>query len=335
MSLPTLPGAKAVAGWLARFPTATAIAAGRLPITWVDLPHRVRELAPPDPLLAATLRAAAHLAARTPPEAPTPAALDRLLRVGEARVAAALHDAEFSPGSSIAASDEKAPAFGPRHLEPPAFRTAIRRTRLAFRDGAFLPLPDPGALGPGLESPAGSAPVLDWVRDAANRPREWKQAAGFPPDLGPGDLLPPGADGRFTGATVPLVQFDEVTAVVLRTPDRAIAFATAGPDWILPGDPTFTVVDARTSEAFPELDADPTPGEAAAAWEAWAKSRSVPGDDLPACRSTASGLRLAVEAPPRLATWLKTHRADLFRGDTWLWIGNGPLRRAATLHVVG
>lgn len=316
------PGPKTVAGWWTRFaPDATALAAGTISFTRIEVGVIGTDLAPPDPLIAAVLRA---LAAGPG----TAADLDRLLHVGPARVEAALRDAAERGLLDAPVRSVYSPRPGPTS-SPPAFRPVVRRIRLAFRDGQFLPAPDTGPFAAATGGPSEVPPVREWVVAAAGRPTAWKRDANFP-DIAPDAVAAPDIGWR----GVPLFRPDALSAVVTRTtPDGIAVFPAAGPDWHLAGDPLLALAGEPAAAGFPELFADPLDADLRAAWQGWAKGRSVPADDLAACRLALNGAKLEVHAPDALAGWLRANRADVFRGDTWVWVGDGPLRRAAVLAV--
>lgn len=288
MTPPAFPAPRVVAGWLkhlSRTRPVHALAAGTITVRWIEAAVRGAATPPSDPLADAVLRA------RTLRGAVSPAELDRLLHLGEERVAAVLREGLARPPGS-----------------------AVRR-RFAFRHGVHLPLPDPGPFAVPVKSGASVRPHgWAWLRDRLG------------PDVG--ELLAPG-DWR----AVPLERDDPLTVVLALDGGTVAVYPTASADAGLPADPTARVEGDAARVAFPELFAAPSDGEPAAAWGAWAASRAVPADDVPSTRVTLDGLRLRLEAPPRLADWLRANRADAFTGGTWVWVGGGAVRRAAELTV--
>ena len=101
----------------------------------------------------------------------------------------------------------------------------------------------------------------------------------------------------------------------------------------LPGSMLLEVAERGGLRGVPEAFADPPAADLRAAWLAWAAAGGLPADDVPACELTLHGARLAVAAPARLADWLGANRPDAARGEAWVWVGGGPLRRAAVLTV--
>ncbi len=320
-STPPFPGTKILAGWWSRFaPDATALLAGTFPVTRVEIAFRDRELAPPDPLLAAVLRVLHTLGNASAVE------LDRILHLGEARVEASLRDAVELQLLEPPVRSVYAARLGPAP-SPPAFRTVVLRRMLCFRDGNYLPLP-PGPLG--SDGEGAGLPVGRWVREAVSRSEEWKRAAQFPLDLRGEHLAEVESDGW---RAIPLVAGECVTGVVVRSKLDAVAlFPASGTEWILPAEPTFAIA---CQDAFPELFQSPPESELRAAWQGWARSRSVPTEQLTECGLELDGAKLRVRVPANLEGWLRSNRGDIFRGETWVWVGSGSLRRAAVLEVTG
>jgi hypothetical protein len=203
------------------------------------------------------------------------------------------------------------------------------RVEAALRDAVDRNLADPAVRrvwtprpGPAPSPPAARAVVRRVtlaVRD------------GVPLEpVGPLDLAPP---ETFGWRAVPVHATEPLTAVVTRTRADGVACFPAGPDWDLPAGPRFALPPPGAAAAFPELFADPPAADVRAAWLGWAKGRSVPADEAANCPVALGGVKLEVTAPPSLIAWLRANRADVFRGDTWVWVGPGPLRRAAVLDV--
>lgn len=226
----------------------------------------------------------------------TPAELDRLLHLGEQRVDAVLRDAAGRPG-----------------------RHAVGRRRFAFRNGVRLPLPDPGPFAvPAWSGPAVRPYGWAWLRE--------RLAAEGDDLLSPDD---PAAGWR----AVVLERDDPLTLVLALDADGTVAaYPTASADAELPSEPLLRLEGGAAREAFPEVFAAPE-ADSAAAWAGWAASRAVPADDISAARAVLDGLRLRVEPPPRLTDWLRANRAEVFAGEMWLWVGGGPVRRAAALTL--
>ncbi|OWK41780.1 hypothetical protein [Fimbriiglobus ruber] len=303
--------------------------------TEVLLETSVRQ--PLDPLTRAVLTSLPLVAP------PTPDGLNSLLQIGEARVATALASARQRGLVEACRPADAVPCLRVTDAGRAALVDGVpdphwERVRFSFRNGQFVPLPAVD-LAQSSTAPPGDGPKrgLQLVRAATERPADWRAHACFPvPDgrvVGPGDDVPEWVRWR----AVPIESASEVAVVVaaVGTADESaiVGFVTAPPDWPLADEPTFTMSGPPARAAFPELFAPVAPASLRAAWVGWAKSRAVPADNLNTSQLTLDGDRLVVAVPDRLGTWLRAHRADVFRGDTWVWVGDGPLRRPAQLDV--
>jgi hypothetical protein len=88
-----------------------------------------------------------------------------------------------------------------------------------------------------------------------------------------------------------------------------------------------------TSRVWPELTEDPALSVWQQAWQSWCRQRQLPGAEVDACRLTYRAPRLEVQAPARLMQRLQASKSDLFKGETWMLVGDGFLRTAALLNV--
>ncbi len=220
-------------------------------------------------------------------------------------------------GPGTAADLDRVLHVGEARVEA-ALRNAVDRN-LADPSVRRVWTPRPGPAPSPPASRAGVRRVALAVRDGARLE-----------PVGPLDLAPP---ETFGWRAVPVHTAESLTAVVVRTRSDGVACYPAGPDWHLPADPRFALPPPAAAAAFPELFADPPDAAARAAWLGWAKGRSVPADEATNCRVALNGVKLEVTVPPSLMGWLRANRADVFRGDTWVWADPGPLRRAAVLDV--
>src|SRR5205823_6071266 len=137
---PAFPAPRTIAGWLkhlSRSRPVHALAAGPVAVRWIEAAFREEVAATADPLTDTVLRAVALRGSASPAE------LDRLLHLGEHRVAAVLREAADRPK-----------------------RSDVRRLRLAFRNGVRLPLADPGPFAvPASSGPAVRPHGWAWLRD--------------------------------------------------------------------------------------------------------------------------------------------------------------------------
>lgn len=317
MTPSAFPSPRVLVGWLKHLSHSRpvhALAAGTVAVTWVEAAFREEVAAPIEPLTDAVLRALALRGTAAPAE------LDRLLHLGESRVAVALRDATRG-GLADPLADGR---YRARPEVDRPKRYAVRRHRLAVRNGRPLPLPDPGPFAvPAPPGPSSSPRRWAWLHDMlARRETDSPPAADF--------LSPDSPDGGWRA--VPLVRDDAMTAALALDGDGVLSVYPIA-DGELSGEPVLRLAGDTAREAFPEAFADPPTAELMAAWAGWARSRAVPAEETADVRVTLDGLRLRVELPPRLTDWLRANRADVFAGETWLWVGDGPVRRAAALTV--
>lgn len=90
---------------------------------------------------------------------------------------------------------------------------------------------------------------------------------------------------------------------------------------------------AAWSELFPALNVAPDMEELKEAWLHWANSRGLPDSEAQACELSLAGHRLHVQAGPTIVERLKKAKSDVFKGETWLLIGDGALRTAVLLQI--
>src|SRR5205823_5215526 len=113
--------------------------------------------------------------------------------------------------------------------------------------------------------------------------------------------------------------------VATPTGSQLQAFTARPEGWALQAtEPAFTIQDAWP-EAFPELTDPPPMEEIQRAWLAWCQPRGIPVEEAEACTLELVAERLRVLAPPVLLERLP----EALQGETWLLLGEGPVRRAA------
>jgi hypothetical protein len=326
VNTPLFPDPRTVAGWWSRLAPA-AVAAGSFTVLRVEVLVETPGDRPLDPLTRAVLAVAATADPPSPPE------IARRLGLDDLRTRLVLADAVRSGWLDRAGAERFHPIPAGREAES-AGAAAVRlgRQRFAFRDASFVPLSDPGPLR-FTASRGSAAPPRGFalVRAAFARPEGWKREAGFPTSarLADAEALPESDRWR----AVPLEREEAFTAVVASAADGSVTgFLTGPPDWSLGERPAFGLCGAAAREAFPELFADPLGADADAAWREWAAARGAGPDELAECRVRVEGHRLAVDAPARLADRL---RADTSAAEGWVWVGGGPVRRAAVPDVRG
>lgn len=249
------------------------------------------------------------------------------------RVEVGVRDTELAPPDPLLAAVLRVlHAVGPGSAADfdRVLHIGVARVEAALRDAVDRKLADPPVRSVYTPRP-GPAPSPPATREVVRRVMLAYRDGAL---LEPGSHLDLASPETFGWRAVSVHTDDSLTAVVTRTLADGIAcFPATGPDWHLPAEPMFAIPSPAARAAFPELFDDLTDTDLRSAWQGWAKGRAVPADELPGCRVALNGLKLEVTAPPSLMGWLRANRADLFRGDTWVWVGPGPLRRAVALDV--
>jgi hypothetical protein len=59
----------------------------------------------------------------------------------------------------------------------------------------------------------------------------------------------------------------------------------------------------------------------------------LPSADIERCSTQLLDARLLIQAPHRLIDRLRMSRSDALKGEAWVLMGDGPVRRAAVLEV--
>jgi hypothetical protein len=190
-------------------------------------------------------------------------------------------------------------------------------------------------------------PAGDWYFDprllveCTHRPRDWKEAHGFPPET---EVLTIPTDESSGTGTLPWQQVvldvpKHLLALLVLAPvecggERLLGFATEQNGWLLHAkEPAFTV-DSDWQETFPELIRDPALDHWIEAWRSWCHPRSLPAGEVEACFLERRDSRLRVRAGRALLAGLRAGRSDVFRGEAWVVAGSGQFRSAAQLEMV-
>ncbi len=71
------------------------------------------------------------------------------------------------------------------------------------------------------------------------------------------------------------------------------------------------------------------------AWQAWALPRGLTESQIADSTLLTAGHRLRVQAPDAVLDHLRATRSDVFKGDSWLLLGDGRVRAAANLEMTG
>jgi hypothetical protein len=207
-----------------------------------------------------------------------------------------------------------------------------QRRVLYFTDGTpafFLPLD--GSAGTAMMPPAGWAFEVGQLDDFASRPPAWRRDNLFPADLRrflhPADLAEPAQ-----AEAVIVDRAEQSLLAMVQTGDRLLGFPASAENWELQRTPALSL--PLSSEFALSLLA-PLPGEAwRQAWLGWCQQRSLPGNDVDACKLEPTDHRLVVRAPARLVDKLRQGRSEALRGEAWLLAGAGRVRHAAMIELV-
>lgn len=192
-----------------------------------------------------------------------------------------------------------------------------------------------GAPEPATES--GPPFDISTLEACVARPQEWKERYGFPTDVRavPGIPADPAAAWRHI-----IVARPEYLAAALvpitdeREGRRLLGFAARQDGWSLQTSEPAFVVRQSWHELFPELTARPASEAWRQAWAQWCRPRDLPEGEVSACIIEPEGARLVVRAPARLIERLRAVRSDALKGEAWVLVGDGPLRRAALLDLI-
>lgn len=328
VSLPPLPAPRTVAAWWTTLAPLgpTALLAGWFTVLRTEVLVEASVLVPLDPITSAVLAVVATA------DGMTAAAVDRILRLGEPRVRSALAAASHLGYVTTESTRLTLTDTGRAALANGLATPSRSRRRFAFRDGHSLPLPDPGPLlvGPTQTTTLGMGTGWQLVVDATARSPQWKADAQFSTDF-ERVVAASELSGPERWRAVPAEGTDAFAAVIVSTQAGDVAgFVAAAPDWVLASVPTFEFRGEAASAAFPELFGAASEDDVRGAWLSWAKSRTVP---LEPATVSLNGHTLTVTVSAEFRDWLQANRADVFAGGTWVWIGEGEVRRAAVLDI--
>ncbi|MCI0457064.1 MAG: hypothetical protein L0Z62_08800 [Gemmataceae bacterium] len=191
----------------------------------------------------------------------------------------------------------------------------------------------------GLLSPAAEERWFDvaTLHRCLARPAEWKQRYGFPAEVSA--IVTAEAVEGPAWRQVIVDRAERLVAVMVPLTEelgsrKLLGFGVRQEGWILHGAEPAFVVCQRWDELFPELTADLPAGAWREAWLAWCRPRSIPEGEADTCTLEAQGARLLVRAPAQLIERLRAARSDAIKGEAWVLVGEGALRRAALLELV-
>ena len=202
---------------------------------------------------------------------------------------------------------------------------------------AFLTPAIPGAFEP-VESNRFNRGSLEALLVSAERKPEWKKRRGFPLDV-ESIVAPDPAQGAIDlSAWEKLVivhPYRLQAALITYTRDSGAqavaAFSYQEHGWALAAAPVFDV-EAGWNELFPTLKLDPDEDVLTDAWRRWLAQRGLTDQTLDHYQLIRHAERVGVVPPADFPDVLGAPRGDLARGEAWLILQEGPLRRAMPLQ---
>lgn len=181
-----------------------------------------------------------------------------------------------------------------------------------------------------------------WIGDCVARPVDWKSQHGFPLEIQ--RALPPSAECDRTS--------DEPSAwqrVIVDRPERhlvawilapgsgehacLLAFAARQEGWALHSVEPLLSLPEDWPESLPGLIIEPDMESLRCAWKTWAHSRGLTEADTDGATLALAGHFLDVQPASAALERLKKAKSDVFKGDTWLLIGDGLIRTAVVLRL--
>ncbi len=195
-------------------------------------------------------------------------------------------------------------------------------------------------VGPPLFLAIGNGPRADWIVDDAHsfdsgilqtcikESNEWKAMTRFPTEI---ERF--GIDAATDWQRVIVDHPERMMTVFLTTEQELLGFAIKVEGWSLN---ERSPVLRLPSAALPGLSAlltEPTDEAWRDAWRAWCKQRSLPANEVEACKVALASARVEIQAPPRLVQRLQAANNELLKGDAWLLVGEGYIRPAAPMAM--
>lgn len=184
---------------------------------------------------------------------------------------------------------------------------------------------------------------VNLVRATIERPLEWKQRFDFPCEVrrlveGVGNHVDEAAGEAHLWKNVivdRLERFLTAWTLVAGQDERSclVLYPARQDGWSLNSTETLLRV-VEWTDMFPGVNAAPDVEWLQKAWLHWANSRGLPEAESLACTLSLAGHRLQARASPAILERLKKAKSDVFKGDTWLLIGDGALRTAVLLQIL-
>jgi hypothetical protein len=184
---------------------------------------------------------------------------------------------------------------------------------------------------------------LTALEDCLARPAEWKARNGFPLDVlrvvrqpsnsSTAAAAAAGGGGGSDWQYVPLDRAEQALLCLVEVADeQLLGFVVRGDTWALSMPALLTL--PHGAELLAPLTGDLGPEALRQAWLAWCQQRSLPGNEVDACKLEVVDHRLVVRAPERLIERLRMARSDALKGEAWLLLGTGRARLGAQVELL-
>jgi hypothetical protein len=221
-----------------------------------------------------------------------------------------------------------------RSADDPSSKACHRQRRVFYfvdtRPPLYLPLPAQATTP--LPPPSGWRFDLTTLEECLAQPLEWKVRHHFPTDIS--RLIRPRVDClEADWQAVPIDRPDQSLLLLVETTTRQLLGFLVQPfGWTFSREPIFTL------PADADLLASLTPPVAIEswrqAWQAWCQQRSLPGNEVEACKLDHVDHRLLVKGSPRFLERLRVSKSEALRGEAWVLAGTGRVRPAAQIELV-
>lgn len=191
-----------------------------------------------------------------------------------------------------------------------------------------------------LDAPSSSWHVEDgmafdmaWLQSCLQQPPDWKMTFQFP-----ADVITFPAPGSNSWEHVALDRSERLLVVLCEGPSpghELLGFSVRPEGWALNTAEPILRLPGGARAIVRELERPASLDLWKPAWQSWCKTRTVPPAMIDDCALAKVDERLRIEASADLLEYLRAGKSDVFKGETWLLAGDGYLREAARLDVVG
>ncbi|HEV8058977.1 MAG TPA: hypothetical protein VGP68_03845 [Gemmataceae bacterium] len=197
---------------------------------------------------------------------------------------------------------------------------------------------NPGVFQP-VESNQINRGSLHALRTSVQKDAQWKRSRGFPLEvediIAPEEATP--ANDVAAWEKIVIVHPYRLQAAIITyfraSGEPAVAaFPYQEHGWSLGTSPAFDIA-ASWQEIFPNLPLEPAEELVADAWKKWLVQRGPVGSALDHYRLERHVDRIRVVPPADMPDVLGAPRGDLSRGEAWLILAEGPLRRAIPMEM--